>query len=819
MHFLSKSKNPLAFILLFVCAALLPSIKNAAADKESAPYELSVQALQDSDNRVEVSLAIKVIDDNYSAPAEAKKITITSSSGKTTYKNVNLTANSDLTKSAATLSYENKKDANQIDVTVKIKNREEKVNVTLKSEANIYLLPDLKIDSYALEDEIIENQKTTVTAIISNLNYDHEAEADVYLKEGDVVLDKDKVSLKPDSTDTDTVTLNTIFETEGSHDLTISIENTDTENDYDSSNNTISFTVEVNSVTGHLALNNDLNYVFDINALPSITLEITEDEWNNQLLLYDQNPRHEQESTANFTFDKKGVSEQVKEIGFRIRGDADNRTRPEGTEGEMHNSESPDWHMANFKINFTKADDNQRFYDLREINLDCFKDDESYAREIYCYDLLKKFGVWTSPFSSYVRLYIKIDADETPAYYGVYKMIEGIDKEYLKDRFGSNDDGYLWKNTFGADLTDYNLDTDTIGVEDVSLVEEASYRPLYDLKTNKSDIDNAKEQLVQFIENLNSKTGEDFEEWIQSAMDVDLFLKTCAVNTLVGSWDDYWVYSNNYYLYFDENDRAFFIPYNFNDTLGISYYLDNTGTQDVMKWGAMNNSRPLIYKILSVSQFRDQYKAYIQELLNEENDYFDFDHSVDSINTWQAMIADYIENDTGEMMEISDQPPDWSNAVFYRLLTGDDSGKEPEANWFKTRTTFAKEHIADDAGWTSDTDPITAELYLVGDFSDWEAVEEFKFNRINNTYTVDANLSVFAYTFKIVDESWYEKTHFGASVNNSSVTLGEPIRVYSRFSDPALSNITLEIDTPGTYRFEFDVTDSENPTLLVTRIE
>ncbi|MCF6147172.1 MAG: hypothetical protein E3K37_00760 [Candidatus Kuenenia sp.] len=73
-----------------------------------------------------------------------------------------------------------------------------------------------------------------------------------------------------------------------------------------------------------------------------------------------------------------------------------------------------------------------------------------------------------------------------------------------------NDEGYLWKCLYPADLTYFNLDTYRIGVEDISVNEEESYRPAYDLKTNKSELETAKEQLIQFIEDLNAKEGDEF---------------------------------------------------------------------------------------------------------------------------------------------------------------------------------------------------------------------------------------------------------------------------------------------------------------------
>ena len=692
-------------------------------------------------------------------------------------------------------------------------------NNSLSTDVTVsYPPPDVTVSNINLKCSIAEKQETTITAEISELNGNTEATADVSLLIEEIIAGTSSVTVKPG--ETTEVSFNTTFDTAGTYNLTVSIDNV-LPGDYDQTNNILSTTVTVSaSPEETLALSEDLNYVFDINALPVITIAIGTDEWNNQLLYYDSNPRHEEYSTADFEFEKNGEIENMEGIGFRIRGGIYSRIRLEGEEGELHDPEFPNWHRAHLKIDFTEYNKDARFRGLRGLNLRYFNGDDTYVREVYCFDLFKKFGVWTAPLSSYARVYIKIKEDDAPAYYGVYSMVENIDKEFIQERFGKdNDEGYLWKCRNPADLTYFNLDTDKIGVEDISLNEEESYRPHYDLKTNKSDLETAKEQLIRFIEDLNAKEGDEFVDWIQSAMDVTLFLRFLAVNVLVGSWDDHWLNANNYYLYFDESGKLYFIPYDYDRTLGISYLLENTGTQDVMKWGTMNNSRPLVYKILSVQQFRDQYKTYLQELMNESNNYFNYDHSVCRINEWQGMIAGYIENDTYEMMEIIDQPPDWSNAIFYRLLSGDDSGAEPEANWFKTRSAFTLEQIAVDADWTPGVAPITAELYLAGSMNDWAAGAEYKFTNTDGLYTLEVSLSAGNYTFRIADASLNEHTNFGAPDYRRNLTTGKKHYLYSDYTDPLLADIEWTLDEAGTYRMEFDTTDSENPTLLVTRVE
>lgn len=208
----------------------------------------------------------------------------------------------------------------------------------------------------------------------------------------------------------------------------------------------------------------------------------------------------------------------------------------------------------------------------------------------------------------------------------------------------------------------------------------------YDLKTREDELDAAKAGLTQFINDLNSKTGADFEAWIQTKMDVPFFLKTYAVNVMVGMWDDYWVNKNNFYVYFDTSGKTWFIPYDYDNTLGTSQIMANSGTQDPLNWGP-SSGRPLVNKILAVPAWRNLYKQYISEIASESKGLVHASASIPRISGWQAKITPYVSNDTGEDMTIGDYPAGWGNAPFYRLNSGNElGGSSGNANFFKTRT-------------------------------------------------------------------------------------------------------------------------------------
>lgn len=421
--------------------------------------------------------------------------------------------------------------------------------------------------------------------------------------------------------------------------------------------------------------------------MPVITLEFPLAEWNKLLANYDLNPKNEKKVVSHFTYTFQGQTVQLDSIGLKLKGNT-SRRRPETYVSlPTHQTTNTDWNHCHFNLDFSKNRDDQRFEGVNKLGLKWCKDDPTYVREMYCYDLFERYGVWTAPKARYCRLKIHVAGDPQPAYYGVYLMIESVDEDFIAKRQTNwtASQGFMWKGGYGSDGLNANfVQTTSMGVEDVTLSAVTSTYYAYDLKTREDELPSAKTELTQFITDLNTKTGDDFKNWIAQKMDIPLLLKTYAVNVVVGMWDDYWVNANNFYFYFAGNGKAYFIPYDYDNTLGTSSLLANSGTQNPLVWGPPNN-RPLLTKILAIAEYRDLYKGYISELIASDN-LFAFNGSYNRIRAWQQLVKPYVNNDTGEDYLIYDQPADWGNQSNYRLLTGDDSGgANGPANWFKTR--------------------------------------------------------------------------------------------------------------------------------------
>lgn len=383
-------------------------------------------------------------------------------------------------------------------------------------------------------------------------------------------------------------------------------------------------------------------------TVPEIHIKTTEASWNALLNYYNKDNKTQEYIPADIYYSDGTTKETVLGAGLRLKGNTSRR----------HPGEAGNLHHVHFGLHFSEYTKGSKMLGVSRLDLKWFHDDPAYCREIYCYDLFHRYGIWTAISSGYTRLWIQI-GDRPETYMGVYELMEHVRGDYIRRRselFGGSE-GHLWKARWGADMKKADA---WMGADD----NKNEYT--YELKSDETDFAAAKSQLQDFIRNLNNLSGEAFYTWAANAMDVEFLLKTYAVNVVVGMWDDYWNNSNNYYFYFNPEGKFFFIPYDYDNTLGTSKdcgVISDSGTKDPLKWG--HQSYPLLMKILGKAEWKAYYISCLKELCAGD---FNANVSAQRIRGWQEVIAPYVSNDTGEDMVIQDRPASWSNRGNYRLL-------------------------------------------------------------------------------------------------------------------------------------------------------
>nr|MCR5400726.1 CotH kinase family protein [Treponema sp.] len=468
----------------------------------------------------------------------------------------------------------------------------------------------------------------------------------------------------------------------------------------------------------------NLDFIYNPDVLGETTITISRKEWQKMLFFYDKARDYEQYVTAaKYNFTKSSNTWELNNVGIRVRGNTSrNNARPQtsGFEGYQNN-----YVQCHFKIDFEEflEDDKTQGQkiagSMKSVMLKHFKGDPTYTREVYGYNLFRQNGIWIAPRAAFTKLTIKIvdsDSKVETVNYGVYAMIESIDKQFLKARKAKaggkdgecleSDDGNLWKCTGYAPLTpnpdkigvetggDFkNVNTSSSNPEDWTADYNGKNTPHYDLKTHKSKPTEPVNQFKTFMSQLSNLNGEaNITAWMEKNFDVDLFLRTYAINVILGMWDDYWYNCSNYYFYFDKSGKAYFIPYDYDNILGCNINEDFV-TKDPLYWGPLNDERPLINKILSVKKYKQLYQNYLLEYSKEGSKFY-VTESQKRLNSWKSMVEPNIYSSQiqfgGECYgEWGDYFADWGYPGWcpqYKLFSGDDT-----TNYFKAKTkTIAK---------------------------------------------------------------------------------------------------------------------------------
>ncbi len=337
------------------------------------------------------------------------------------------------------------------------------------------------------------------------------------------------------------------------------------------------------------------------------------------------NPNNLESNTlypATFIYLCTAGNDTVTNVGFRLRGNTSRYAE-----------------KKSFKIDINSFVPGRKWFGLEKINLNGQHNDPSLLRAFASGHLLTASQLPSSR-NSFVRVYINNE------YKGLYLNNEHIDEEFLQERFIANHQGNLFKANYGAELTYLGSNP-------------ASYVNLYEQKTD--GLNNGYTGLIQFLAVLNNSSNAEFPCAIQQVLDVDLYLKSLAVEVLSGHWDGHAFNKNNFYLYQRPSDGKFvFIQYDMDNTFGIDWIGMNWATRDVYNWGHPGQPRPLYTRMMAVPYFKDRYTFFIDSLLNSV---FNQNTIIPLLQAKQTLITQAALDDTYRELDYGYSDADFLNAL------------------------------------------------------------------------------------------------------------------------------------------------------------
>ena len=274
----------------------------------------------------------------------------------------------------------------------------------------------------------------------------------------------------------------------------------------------VTLLIVISSCTRALAqTSNDL---FDVNVLQEIRLDVNPADWQ----AIQDNPA----SDAYYLADLHWRNITVGRVGIRQRG------------GSTRSGIKPSLH-----VDINRYED-QTFLGLKSFNLKNNVHDASMMKDRLVMEVYSRFGV---PVQRHVSAKLYVNGD----YYGVYGLIETVDKTFLQRVFNEND-GYLYSFELAGPYHFEYLGPDA-----------ALYSPrFFSPQTHENKPQPG--PLVAMIRTMNLASDADFPTAIAPYFDISLFMKQLAIEDFMAEMDGMLTGMNNFDLYRFLNGTSQVIP-------------------------------------------------------------------------------------------------------------------------------------------------------------------------------------------------------------------------------------------------------------------
>ncbi|KAG0077991.1 hypothetical protein BGZ90_006161 [Linnemannia elongata] len=253
-----------------------------------------------------------------------------------------------------------------------------------------------------------------------------------------------------------------------------------------------------------------------------------------------------------------------------------------------------------------------RLLDLATLKLRSEETDATMMREKLYVDILNSLGV-PAQQAAYVRLFL----NNQPI--GLYVAMEEMKKHWIKKVLHPNvkkvKAGALWKMN---SCCGHEGNLEWLGPTTKSYVVGDIYKNILPGKNPKDDL---MADLITFMKDLKDfdpkKVKDPIAYW-EERMDLDVFLRSMAMEHLAGAWDAYWKSGSNYQIYHDPiTNKWTWLPTDFDDTFGTSFEGKVESYRAIPKKNENGFESPLAQKlIIETPQINARFEQILKEIVN-----------------------------------------------------------------------------------------------------------------------------------------------------------------------------------------------------------
>ena len=234
------------------------------------------------------------------------------------------------------------------------------------------------------------------------------------------------------------------------------------------------------------------------------------------------------------------------------------------------------------------------------VNLNNAAGDETVMREALFFNVMSQYT--PCPKGAMCQLYAN------GALWSVYALIQQENGQLIKEWFPSNN-GDRWRAPNPPNTT-----ADT-GFGYLGNTNIATYLPKYELKTDNATTNEAFARLIHAIDVLNNTATNLLRDKIEDVFAVDDWLWFLALENIFVDDDSYWNKGADYGFYYEiESGRIHPVEHDGNESFTAAMGIDYTLTPVN---GATGTTRPLLNKLLPLTELRQRYLAHLRTVLTE----------------------------------------------------------------------------------------------------------------------------------------------------------------------------------------------------------
>jgi spore coat protein CotH len=256
----------------------------------------------------------------------------------------------------------------------------------------------------------------------------------------------------------------------------------------------------------------------------------------------------------------------------------------------------------------------KEYLGLKSLILDNLLQDPSGMHEMLTTAFFRRMGL-PAMREAFTELYVN------GKYSGLYAAVEPVDKHYLARIFGADADGHVENDGFLYEYKwKYPYELNYLGPE------LESYAELFEPKTHEHDSMAALYSPIQLmVREINEARDDMFVSNVSKYLDLPLFMRHVAVQSLLAEWDGLLGYAglNNFYFYrFEKKDLSQFLLWDADNTFrAIDYSIvaghdDNILMRRAMKVSSLRSTyfNTLMDAARSAEEFSEDEAAFDKQL-------------------------------------------------------------------------------------------------------------------------------------------------------------------------------------------------------------